>query len=65
MPGRYRRWWRSETRGLLRRLSGLGIPPPGDVRRCLLALTPEPSLWSELFSHRFKGGDVAEHSSAI
>ncbi len=44
------------------RLSGLGIPPPGDVRRCLLALTPEPSLWSELFSHRFRGGDVAEHS---
>jgi uncharacterized cofD-like protein len=44
------------------RLSDLGIPPPGDVRRCLLALTPEPTLWSELFSHRFKGGDVAEHS---
>ncbi len=44
------------------RLSGLGIPPPGDVRRCLLALTPDPSLWSELFSHRFRGGDVAEHS---
>ncbi len=44
------------------RLSGLGIPPPGDVRRCLLALTPEPSLWSELFSHRFTSGDVAEHS---
>jgi len=44
------------------RLSELGLPPPGDVRRCLLALTPEPSLWSELFSHRFRGGDVAEHS---
>ncbi|MGH8952161.1 MAG: gluconeogenesis factor YvcK family protein [Acidimicrobiia bacterium] len=44
------------------RLNDLGIPPPGDVRRCLLALTPEPSLWSELFSHRFKSGDVAEHS---
>lgn len=44
------------------RLSDLGIPPPGDVRRCLLALTPEPSLWSELFAHRFTGGDVAEHS---
>lgn len=44
------------------RLSEMGIPPPGDVRRCLLALTPEPSLWSELFSHRFKSGDVAEHS---
>ena len=44
------------------RLTELGIPPPGDVRRCLLALTPDPSLWSELFAHRFKGGDVSDHS---
>ena len=44
------------------RLTELGIPPPGDVRRCLLALTPEPTLWSELFAHRFEGGDVREHS---
>lgn len=44
------------------RLTPLGIPPPGDVRRCLLALTPEPSLWSELFAHRFEGADVSEHS---
>jgi uncharacterized cofD-like protein len=44
------------------RLTDLGIPPPGDVRRCLLALTPEPSLWSELFAHRFETGDVREHS---
>lgn len=44
------------------RLTPLGIPPPGDVRRCLLALTPEPSLWSELFAHRFEGADVKEHS---
>lgn len=44
------------------RLSGLGIPPPGDIRRCLLALTPDPSLWSELFAHRFRGGDVVDHS---
>jgi uncharacterized cofD-like protein len=44
------------------RLTELGIPPPGDVRRCLLALTPEPTLWSELFAHRFEGGDVHEHS---
>ncbi len=44
------------------RLTTLGIPPPGDVRRCLLALTPEPSLWSELFAHRFRAADVAEHS---
>ena len=44
------------------RLSEFGIPPPGDVRRCLLALTPEPSLWSELFAHRFGSGDVTDHS---
>ena len=44
------------------RLTELGIPPPGDVCRCLLALTPEPSLWSELFAHRFKGADFDEHS---
>lgn len=45
--------------------SGLGIPPPGDIRRCLLALTPEPSVWSELFSYRFgepATGDIAGHS---
>ena len=44
------------------RLTPLGIPPPGDVRRCLLALTPDPSLWSELFAHRFAGGDISDHS---
>lgn len=44
------------------RLTHLGIPPPGDVRRCLLALTPEPSLWSELFAYRFNEGDVSDHS---
>lgn len=44
------------------RLTHLGIPPPGDLRRCLLALTPEPSLWSELFAHRFTEGDISDHS---
>jgi uncharacterized cofD-like protein len=45
------------------RLTGaLGIPPPGDIRRCLLALTPDDSLWSELFAYRFAGGDIADHS---
>lgn len=46
------------------RLTPLGIPPPGDIRKCLLALTPDPSIWSELFAHRFRGGDVdvSEHS---
>ena len=42
--------------------SGLGVPPPGDLRRCLLALTPEPSVWSELFAYRFSGGDIEDHS---
>ncbi len=44
------------------RLTHFGIPPPGDIRRCLLALTPEPSLWSELFAHRFARGDISDHS---
>lgn len=44
------------------RLTEMGIPPPGDIRRCLLALTPDPSLWSELFAHRFGSGDVSDHS---
>jgi uncharacterized cofD-like protein len=42
--------------------SGLGIPPPGDIRRCLLALTPDTTLWSELFAYRFSGGDIEDHS---
>lgn len=44
------------------RLTPFGTPPPGDVRRCLLALTPDPSLWSELFAHRFDEGDISDHS---
>lgn len=43
-------------------MEGMDIPAPGDVRRCLLALTPEPALISELFAHRFRGGDVTDHS---
>jgi uncharacterized cofD-like protein len=41
---------------------GLGIPPPGDLRRALLALSPEPSLWRDLVGHRFEGSDVDGHS---
>lgn len=40
----------------------LRIPAPGDIRRCLLALTPEPSLIAELFAHRFSAGDISDHS---
>jgi len=42
--------------------SALDILPPGDMRRCLLALSPEPSLWSEMFEFRFESTDVAGHS---
>lgn len=38
------------------------ILPPGDLRRCLLALSPEPSLWSEVFEFRFETSDVRGHS---
>ncbi len=37
--------------------AGTGMPPPGDIRRCLLALTPDKSVWSDLFEFRFPGGD--------
>ncbi|MFP3915267.1 MAG: uridine diphosphate-N-acetylglucosamine-binding protein YvcK [Actinomycetota bacterium] len=45
-----------------RLIQGLSIPAPGDIRRCLLALTPEPTLVSELFAYRFSAGDVMDHS---
>lgn len=39
--------------GRLRRTRGL--PPPGDVRNCLVALSPDEDLLSGLFQHRYKG----------
>jgi uncharacterized cofD-like protein len=32
-----------------------GLPPPGDVRNCLVALSPEEDLLSGLFQHRYEG----------
>lgn len=40
----------------------LDIPPPGDIRRCLLAMTPDESPWRRLFEYRFQGSDVRGHS---
>jgi len=40
----------------------LEIPPPGDIRQSLLAMTDEPSLWRSLIEYRFVGSDVAGHS---
>lgn len=33
----------------------MGIPPPGDIRNCLVALADKESLMEELFQYRFKG----------
>jgi uncharacterized cofD-like protein len=41
---------------------GLEIPPPGDIRRALLAMTDQPSLWRSLIDYRFSDSDVAGHS---
>lgn len=40
----------------------LDIPPPGDIRKCLVALTPDESIWKRLFEYRFDSADVAGHS---
>ena len=40
----------------------LEIPPPGDIRRALLAMTDQPSLWRSLIEYRFSNSDVAGHS---
>ncbi len=40
----------------------LKMPPPGDIRRALLALADRPSLWRSLVEYRFADSDVAGHS---
>jgi uncharacterized cofD-like protein len=40
----------------------LDIPPPGDIRRALLALAEQPSLWRSLVDYRFDRSDVDGHS---
>ncbi len=42
----------------------LAIPPMGDIRRALLALSPDPSVWRRLMEFRFGDADVdvAGHS---
>lgn len=47
--------------GRLRRVRGL--PPPGDVRNCLVALSEDEHLLAGLFKHRYDGkGELAGHS---
>jgi uncharacterized cofD-like protein len=40
----------------------LNIPPPGDIRKSLIALTPDDSVWRRLYEYRFEGADVSGHS---
>ncbi|HSM01868.1 MAG TPA: uridine diphosphate-N-acetylglucosamine-binding protein YvcK [Acidimicrobiia bacterium] len=40
----------------------LAIPPPGDIRMALLALSPEGTTWRDLMEYRFEESDVAGHS---
>lgn len=41
----------------------LQIPPPGDIRNCMVALSEDSNLLSRLFQHRFRGiGDLGGHS---
>jgi uncharacterized cofD-like protein len=46
--------------GRLRR--DLGVPAPGDLRRCLVALAASDSTWADAFEHRFAGGELYGHA---
>lgn len=47
--------------GRLRR--SLGLPPPGDLRNCLAALSDDEDLITQLFQYRFaQGGELDGHS---
>lgn len=41
----------------------LGILPPGDIRNCLMALADKEPLMEDLLQHRFRGGELAGHST--
>ncbi len=40
----------------------VGIPAPGDLRRCLVALADPDSLWAKVFDYRFDAGDLEGHA---
>jgi uncharacterized cofD-like protein len=40
----------------------LGIPAPGDLRRCLAALAPEDGLLGRALEHRFDAGELDGHA---
>ncbi|HVF74946.1 MAG TPA: uridine diphosphate-N-acetylglucosamine-binding protein YvcK [Acidimicrobiales bacterium] len=40
----------------------LGISAPGDIRRCLVALSEPESVWAKAFEHRFEAGELQGHA---
>jgi uncharacterized cofD-like protein len=42
--------------------TALGIPPPGDLRKCLIALGDSSSLWGRALDHRFDSGELDGHA---
>ena len=46
--------------GRLRR--ELGVQPPGDLRKCLVALAEPDNDWAEAFEYRFEGGALDGHA---
>ncbi|MCZ7645196.1 MAG: YvcK family protein [Planctomycetota bacterium] len=40
----------------------LGLQPPGDLRKCLIALADEEPLMAELLDYRFPEGELGGHS---
>ena len=40
----------------------LGVPPPGDLRRCVSALADPSSPWATALEHRFDGGELGGHA---
>lgn len=40
----------------------MNILPPGDVRNCMVALSEDETLLTQLFQHRFTSGDLKGHS---
>jgi uncharacterized cofD-like protein len=43
--------------------TGFNMPPPGDLRNCMVALSEEEDLLARLFNHRFRGGEALKGHS--
>ena len=42
--------------------AAFGIPPPGDLRKCLVAMADPGSMWTKAFEHRFDAGELQGHA---